>query len=200
MGQIGNDYLTASTAATAEWPSHAAVSACHEENLAYNGETASSANARTALDCQVQCDNTQCSYWTWASGKCELKRIAKPGDKVPKRGAISGAKSNKACSNGPAKAVPCKYTDTKEEILCIFPFVGENPGQKAGGSQHETCLKTKKGHYWCATRLNLDNRVASTSIQNRDIDCGERVNSKKELFCSPPGSGSNNKATLPTTK
>lgn len=164
----------------------------------YNGETASVSNARTAVDCQVQCDNTRCSYWTWLSGKCELKRIAKPGDKVPKRGAISGAKSSKSCDKGPVKAVPCKYMDTKEEILCVFPFVGENPGQKSGGSSHENCLKTKKGHYWCATRLNLDNRVASTSVQNRDVDCGQRVNSKNELFCSPPGLVSTAKAT--TTK
>eukprot|EP00090_Calanus_glacialis_P013712 TRINITY_DN22367_c0_g1_i1.p1 TRINITY_DN22367_c0_g1~~TRINITY_DN22367_c0_g1_i1.p1 ORF type:complete len:587 (+),score=116.91 TRINITY_DN22367_c0_g1_i1:49-1809(+) len=176
-------------------------SACHEENLTYNGESASVTNARTALDCQVQCDNTRCSYWTWLSGKCELKRIAKPGDKVPKRGAISGAKSSKSCDKGPAKAVPCKYTDTKEEILCVFPFVGENPGQKSGGSTHENCLKTKKGHYWCATRLNLDNRVLSTSVQNRDVDCGQRVNSKNELLCSPPGSAGLAKATTtkPTT-
>ena len=37
------------------------------------------------MDCQVQCDNTRCSYWTWVAGKCELKRIAKPGDKGPKK-------------------------------------------------------------------------------------------------------------------
>jgi len=122
------------------------------------------------------------------SGKCELKRIAKPGDKVPTRGAVSGSKSSKSCPNVTVKAVPCKYTDTKQDILCMFPFVGENPGQKSGGSSHETCLKTKKGHYWCATRLNLDNRVLSTSIQNRDVDCGQRENSNKELYCSPTGS------------
>ena len=29
--------------------------------------------------------------------------------------------------------------------------------------------------------------MLSTSIQNRDVDCGERKNSRKELFCSPPG-------------
>merc|ERR1711970_766052 len=172
-------------------------SGCHEENLMFNGETASVSNARTAVDCQVQCDNTRCSYWTWLAGKCELKRIAKPGDKVPKRGAVSGAKSNRACKEGPGKAIPCKYTDTREEILCIFPFVGENPGQKTGGSRHDTCLTTKKKHYWCATRLNLDNRVLSTSIQNRDVDCGGRKNSRKELFCSPPGSIN---STISTTK
>ena len=88
------------------------------------------------------------------SGKCELKRIAKPGDKVAARGATSGGKSSKACGNVIVKAIPCKYTDTQQEILCVFPFVGENPGQKSGGSSHETCLKTKKRHFWCATKLN----------------------------------------------
>jgi len=174
---------------------------CHQENVKYNGETASVSNARTALDCQVQCDNTRCSYWTWMSGKCELKRIAKPGDKVAARGATSGAKSSKACGNVTVKAIPCKYTDTQQEILCVFPFVGENPGQKSGGSSHETCLKTKKRHFWCATKLNLDNRVLSTSIQNRDVDCGQRVNSKGEPYCSPGGSvsASNTKTVASTT-
>ena len=149
----------------------------------------------------MQCDNTRCSYWTWFGGRCELKRIAKPGDKVPKRGATSGAKSNRSCGDTPTKAVPCRYTDTKEEVLCIFPFVGENPGQKSGGSSHESCLKTKKGRYWCATKLNLDNRVIRTSVQNRDVDCGQRTNSKKELFCSPPTTeGKQNPMTKSTTK
>ena len=93
----------------------------------------------------------------------------------------------------------CKYTDTGEEVFCLFPFTGENPGQKRGGTSHDTCLKTKKGHTWCAVRLSLSNRLLGTSVQNRDVDCGPAKNSKGSLLC--PGNSTNIRATTrrPTT-
>jgi len=78
-----------------------------------------------------------------------------------------------------------------------------------GGNSHETCLKTKKGHFWCATKLNLDNRVLGTSVQNRDVECGQRVNSKGGLYCSAGSvipsttksvSKTSTRSTAPTTK
>ena len=89
----------------------------------------------------------------------------------------------------------CKYTDTGEEVVCLFPFIGENPGQKRGGSSHDTCLKTKKGHTWCAVKVSLDNRLLGTSVQNRDIDCGQAKNIRGSLLC--PRSSANNKPSTP---
>ena len=30
-----------------------------------------------------------------------------------------------------------------EEVVCLFPFTGENPGQKTGGQEHHSCLATR---------------------------------------------------------
>lgn len=101
-----------------------------------------------------------------------MKKSSKPGDKVSSSGDVvfSGGPNIKNCNNT-VTASRCSYTDNNKEVFCIFPFIGENPGQKSGGSPHDTCLKTKKGRFWCATKVNQDNRVIGTSVQNRDVTC-----------------------------
>ena len=42
-----------------------------------------------------------------------------------------------------------------QEVSCIFPFVGDNPGQRTGGSLHKVCPSTRKGVRWCATKVNI---------------------------------------------
>ena len=93
----------------------------------------------------------------------------------------------------------CKYTDTGEEVVCLFPFIGENPGQKRGGSSHDTCLNTKKGHTWCAVKVSLDNRLLGTSVQNRDIDCGQAKNIRGSLLCSRSSANDKPSTPRPTT-
>ena len=87
-----------------------------------------------------------------------MKKSSKPGDKVSSSGEIvfSGGPGVKDC-NSTVTATRCTYTDNNKEVFCIFPFVGENPGQKSGGSSHEGCLQTKKGRFWCATKVNYQN-------------------------------------------
>ena len=75
-------------------------------------------------------------------------------------------------------------------MSCIFPFVGDNPGQRSGGSVNDACRKTKKGRFWCATKVSKENRVVGTSVQNRDVTCGQVKNSSNKLYCAPPSSKS----------
>ena len=75
-------------------------------------------------------------------------------------------------------------------MSCIFPFVGDNPGQRSGGSVNDACRKTKKGRFWCATKVSKENRVVGTSVQNRDVSCGQAKNSSNKLYCAPPSSSS----------
>ena len=62
-----------------------------------------------------------------------MKKSSKPGDKVSSSGEIvfSGGPGVKDC-NTTVTATRCTYTDNNKEVFCIFPFVGENPGQKSG--------------------------------------------------------------------
>ena len=62
-----------------------------------------------------------------------MKKSSKPGDKVPSKGEVvfSGGPSLKDC-NRTVTAVKCSYTDNNQDLNCIFPFIGENPGQKSG--------------------------------------------------------------------
>ena len=85
-----------------------------------------------------------------------------------------------------------QFSEYFQDVFCIFPFVGDNPGQKSGGGTHDTCLKTKKGRYWCATKLNTGNRVIGTSVQNRDVSCPD-----KKYKCA---SGSSSSSSRTTTK
>lgn len=87
-----------------------------------------------------------------------------------------------------------------QEVSCIFPFVGDNPGQRSGGSVNDACRKTKKGRFWCATKVNTDNRVVGTSVQNRDVTCGQEKNRSNKLYCSPSASTSSNNTSRTTSR
>ena len=80
---------------------------------------------------------------------------------------------------------------------CIFPFIGDNPGQNSGDSVNEACRKTKKGRLWCATKVSRDNRVKGTSVQNRDVTCGQEKNRSNKLYCAPPTSTSSATTSAP---
>ena len=82
-------------------------------------------------------------------------------------------------------------------MSCIFPFVGDNPGQRSGGSVNDACRKTKKGRFWCATKVNTDNRVVGTSVQNRDVTCGQEKNKSNKLYCAPSASTSSATTSRP---
>jgi len=167
---------------------------CVQQNIRINGESETSLPTKTAAQCEEECSRKRCPSWTWEGGQCQLKRRGKEGSKVGSRGAVSGTEeAGRPCKDSTAEGTMCKYTDTGEEVLCLFPFTGENPGQKRGGTSHDTCLKTKKGHTWCAVKLSLSNRLLGTSVQNRDIECGLAKNSKGSLLC--PGNSTNIKAT-----
>ena len=84
-------------------------------------------------------------------------------------------------------------------MSCIFPFVGDNPGQRSGGSVNDACRKTKKGRFWCATKVNTDNRVVGTSVQNRDVTCGQEKNRSDKLYCAPSASSSSATTSRPRT-
>ena len=187
-------------------------SSCVQQNIRINGESETSLPTRSSAQCEEECLRKRCPGWTWESGQCQLKRRGKEGSKVGSRGAVSGTEeagcscisllyfssvflnfAGRPCKNSTAEGTVCRYTDTGEEVLCLFPFTGENPGQKRGGTSHDTCLKTKKGHTWCAVKLSLSNRLLGTSVQNRDIDCGPAKNSKGTLLC--PGNSTNIRAT-----
>ena len=65
------------------------------------------------------------------TGKCELKRIAKPGDKVPKK-----ELSLKQTQTRLVKMVlqrPYLVNTLTQRRKFFFPFLGENPGQKTEG-------------------------------------------------------------------
>ena len=81
---------------------------------------------------------------------------AGPGAKVPSKGELTYSGPVKDC-NSTVTAVSCSYTDNSHSLACIFPFIGENPAQKSGGSRHDSCLKTKRGVFWCATKVSQKN-------------------------------------------
>jgi len=172
---------------------------CQQQNIRFNGESQTQVTARSAAQCEAECkDIRNCNYWTWKSGKCEIKRPNKEGDKVGSSGAVSGSR---ACSNGDsAQAIECKYKNSQEKVFCIFPFIGETPGRKnTGGSRHDNCLKTKRGHTWCATKVTQDNKLLGTSDQRRDIDCGQSRNDQGDLFCPLTGITNQNSAKQKTS-
>jgi len=164
---------------------------CWEDNVEFDGQTHSTSNARAAADCQAMCDRSRCSHWTWRGGSCMIKRIANPGNKVTSRGAVSGGKSSVACTEK-VKGVACHYTDTKQPVLCIFPFKTLKPGSRTEKITHNTCIKrtTSSRHWTCATKLDITNTVVDSSLYNKDVDCGERTNEQGELYCSPGRSNS----------
>ena len=53
-------------------------------------------------------------------------------------------------------------------------LIGDNPGQKTGGSVNTGCRTTKRGRYWCATKLSGDNRIIGASDQSRDVVCPDQ--------------------------
>ena len=61
-----------------------------------------------------------------------MKKASKPGDKVPSTGEVVFSGSATTSCNTSVTAVSCSYTDNNQEVACIFPFTGENPGQKSG--------------------------------------------------------------------
>ena len=169
---------------------------CVQENIRINGESETSLPTKSSAQCEEECSRRRCPSWTWENAQCQLKRRGKEGSKVGSRGAVSGTEeAGRPCKA--AKGTVCRYTDTGEEVLCLFPFIGENPGQRSGGTSHDGCLKTKKGHTWCGVKLSLSNALLGTSVQNRDIDCGLAKNSKGSLLCS--GNSTNIRTTRPAT-
>ena len=45
------------------------------------------------------------------------------------------------------------------------------------------CRTTKRGRYWCATKLSVDNRVIGASDQSKDVMCTDQ-----KLACAPSSS------------
>ena len=117
-----------------------------------------------------------------------MKKVARVGDKVAGVGVVSGGPCTS--SNTTVSSVQCQYADTSKEVGCIFPFIGDNPGQKTGGRVNTQCRTTKRGRHWCATKLSLDNRVIGASDQSRDVVCPDT-----KLACAP-----SSKSTTTTTK
>ena len=109
-----------------------------------------------------------------------MKKVDRLGDKVPVVGIVSGRPGSCAANTSAVSSVECKYADTSKEVRCIFPFIGDNPGQKTGGSLNTQCRKTKRGRFWCATKLSVDNRVIGASDQSRDVVCADQA-----LACAP---------------
>jgi len=87
------------------------------------------------------------------------------------------------CGNCTVQGYVCSYTDTGEDVVCLFPFTGSNPGQKSGGSSYFSCLSTKRGHTWCSVKVTQSGRLAATSTQNRDITCGQQRSPQGTLLC-----------------
>ena len=83
-----------------------------------------------------------------------MKKSGKAGDKVPSTGETTYSGGAGAVCNNTVTAVSCGYTDNSRPLACIFPFIGENPSQKSGGSKHDSCLKTRRGVFWCATKVS----------------------------------------------
>ena len=52
---------------------------------------------------------------------------------------------------------------------------------------------------WCATKVNTDNRVVGTSVQNRDVTCGQEKNRSNKLYCAPSASSSSATTSRPRT-
>ena len=61
-----------------------------------------------------------------------MKKADKPGDKVPSKGEVVFSGSGSTSCNSSVTAESCSYTDNNQQVHCIFPFIGENPGQKSG--------------------------------------------------------------------
>jgi len=173
-----------------------ALPSCMQENVRLNGQSQTSRAARSAVQCNAECEAERCGHWTWEAGQCQLKRRGKEGSKVGAKGAVSGG----SCTNSTSvRGTACRYTDTMEEVVCLFPFTGENPGQKTGGQEHHSCLATRAGHTWCGVRLSLANRLQGTTVQNRDIDCGQARSPTGVLLCSPPSPAPSRTTTAKTT-
>jgi len=174
---------------------------CMQQNIRINGESETSVPTKSAGQCEEDCARRRCPAWTWEEGRCQIKRRGKEGSKVGSKGAVSGTEeAGRPCNDSSkTEGTVCKYTDTGEEVVCLFPFIGENPGQKRGGSSHDTCLNTKKGHTWCAVKVSLDNRLLGTSVQNRDIDCGQAKNIRGSLLCSRSSANDKPSTPRPTT-
>lgn len=103
---------------------------------------------------------------------------------------MSGGKSSDPCTEK-VKGVACHYTDTKQPILCLFPYKTLQPGSRTQKTTHNTCMKrTTSGHMTCATKLDLTNTVVDSSLYNKDVDCGERTNDAGQLYCSAKGGNS----------
>jgi len=155
---------------------------CQEENVSLDGQVSSTSAAKSPADCQKTCDGTRCGHWVWKNGQCNLIRIADPGRKVGMPGAVTGTKTGGSCPLL-ATGIQCHYTQSRTPVACIFPFIGKTPGDKAASDQHDSCLKTKRGKFWCATKLSIDNKLLATSDQTKDIDCGIATNKQGVFLC-----------------
>ena len=110
---------------------------CYDQNIRYNGDTLTVTNAkqglfsllesiltflfRTTDDCFSQCQrrSKECGGWTWSKGKCEMKKLSRPGDKVAGSGMVSG--TSRACSSSNnVTSVKCKYTDDNKVNVFVF--------------------------------------------------------------------------------
>ena len=89
---------------------------------------------RSREECGSQCQarGRQCGAWSWEGGRCDMKKADRPGDKVPSKGEVVFSGSGRTSCNSSVTAVSCSYTDNDQQVHCIFPFIGENPGQKSG--------------------------------------------------------------------
>jgi len=166
------------------------VGVCRETNIEYNGQTHSQTAARTADDCQKKCDSTKCKHWTWKTGQCYVKRLANPGNKIAILGAVSGRKTGDECSQDPARGFSCHYVETRDPMLCVFPFIGNNivKGKSSGGVNHD-CLASSVGKAWCATEVKQDNQLVKTSDTGKTISCGREKNAHGLTLCSAGGGG-----------
>jgi poly(U)-specific endoribonuclease len=163
---------------------------CKDVNVYLDGQVQTSTRERNATACEAKCTSTICQQWSFRGGECSIMKVANPGRKVGEIGATHGGqKSNQAqasnqCS-GQVTGITCNYTLTRTPVVCLFPFIGEVPGNKNQTTSHDTCLQTKRGKYWCATKLSLENQLLSTSDQTQDIDCGFAVSAQGQFRCIP---------------
>ena len=130
--------------------------------------------------------------------RCEMKKVSRVGDKVGVRGVVSGRPGPCLNTTMTVSTVQCLYTDNKKQVNCIFPFIGDNPGQRTGGGVNDECRRTKRGRSWCATKLTRDNRVVGASDQSRDISCGQLKNKNNRPYCA--GSDATSQTQRPATQ
>ena len=79
---------------------------------------------RTVDDCSNNCKtrSKDCGGWTFFNGKCELKKLSRPGDKVPSVGAVSGDPGACGAASG-VTSVKCRYTDNDQVLrVSILDF------------------------------------------------------------------------------